>query len=106
VSDYYRGLPEPGRHVPPSSEPSPPRWVNPEDADVVVQVTRPWRGSTWEYHVERVSMIGAAMLTALGNDGWELVAVLPRGPNEIEVVAYFKRPGPDVDPLTGRAWCS
>jgi hypothetical protein len=42
----------------------------------------------WEYHLEVLDVDGAIQLARLGQDQWELVAVVDKG----QLLAYFKRP--------------
>lgn len=46
---------------------------------------------TWEYAtVPLISHVTKQILDTWGEDGWELVSVIP-GPNPEQLVAYFKR---------------
>jgi len=48
----------------------------------------------WEYLTAPLLVHNTkAILDTFGEDGWELVAVVP-GPNAENLVAYFKRPRP------------
>jgi hypothetical protein len=42
----------------------------------------------WEYHLEVLDVDGATQLARLGQDEWQLVAVVDKG----QLLAYFKRP--------------
>jgi hypothetical protein len=54
--------------------------------------TRVWAMTQWEYAtVPLLVHATKQILDQWGEDGWELVAVLP-GPNPENLVAYLKRP--------------
>lgn len=50
-----------------------------------------WPMTKWEYQVAPIPLHNEAlMLNNFGQDGWELVQVVP-GPNAEQLVAYLKR---------------
>lgn len=51
---------------------------------------------TWEYStVPLITHATKQILDGWGEDGWELVTVIP-GPNSEQLVAYLKRPRPQA----------
>ena len=54
-------------------------------------MSQPTSRRTWEYAtVPLISHVTKQILDNWGEDGWELVSVIP-GPNPEQLVAYFKR---------------
>jgi hypothetical protein len=52
----------------------------------------------WEYHLEVLDVDGATQLARLGQDQWELVAVV----DKVQLLAYFKRPAASPKQLPSR----